>query len=51
MDEDHKISPIDYEDLKRRIADEVRAIFRELAAEKCVSRDEYVEYLKRHHRP
>jgi hypothetical protein len=39
------IKPIDYDDLSRRIAEEIRVILRELAAERGMSRDQYVEHL------
>jgi len=41
---DDHLEPIDYDDLKRRIVKEVRAVFRELAAEKGMSVDEFRDY-------
>lgn len=43
------VNPIDYDDLRRRLAEEMRTVLRELAAEKGKSLVEYVEFLKRHH--
>jgi hypothetical protein len=45
MYQNDEVSPINYDDLKRRIAEEMRAVLRELATEKGLSYDEYVEYL------
>ena len=38
------VKPIDYDDLKRRIAEEIRKVFHELAAQKGMSYDEFREY-------
>jgi hypothetical protein len=46
---ENAVNPIDYDDLRRRFAEEIRTVLRELAAEKGMSRTEYVEFLERHH--
>jgi hypothetical protein len=46
---ENDVNPIDYDDLRRRFAEEIRTVLRELAAEKGMSRAEYVEFLERHH--
>jgi hypothetical protein len=41
---DIHLNPIDYDELKRCISEEIRKVFRELAAEKGMSFDEFREY-------
>jgi hypothetical protein len=39
-----EIKPIDYDDLKRRISEEIGKVLHELAAKKGMSYDEFREY-------
>ena len=42
--DDIQLNPIDYDDLKRRISEEIGKVFHELAAEKGMSFDEFRAY-------
>jgi cytidylate kinase len=44
MSDDIHLNPIDYDDLKRRISEAIGKTFRELAAERGMSFDEFREY-------